>query len=207
MKKQVQLFVVFLLILVVLIPLFYAAAYEDTKQRGYDCLLNHVEGNKCEGVTDLEDIIFSYLAVEHCYSQLEDEKEIDGDIAYWGSPGTDSLEMTAKAIIALMNAGEDVEAPSKYLSEKNTTPDGINWYIQVESYGLANCHVEYDGISRNFVLEEDRTITPTGDFGSCISTHGFDATDNHYWFKIGSGNDCQENKSVSSGMDKLLWCF
>lgn len=191
MKKKVQFFVVLLVFLIVLGQLVLAD-YEDTRQKGYDCLLKSVEGTKCSSVSDIEDQIFSYWATQQCYSQVMAKSSNSGE--YWGASGTKtSLEITAKALIGLKQAGEDITKPSNYLLQKNTTPDFIDWYIQIEAYTQANCQIQYSGYTYTFDLEEDKTITNTHPAGSCLTPYGFGNSEDKYWFKITDNNLCKSN--------------
>lgn len=192
MKKKVAILFVSLVFITILTQSILADDYYDTEQRAYDCLLSKVEGSKCDSITDLEDQIFALWATEQCQKQVMQKSSNNGQ--FWSaSGGASSLELTAKALIALKFSNEDTDKIANYLLQKNSTPQNMDWFLQVDANEQASCTISYTGGSVSFTLEEDRTITNLNPSGGCLSPFSYSSNLDPYWLKVKDTTTCLES--------------
>lgn len=150
----------------------------------YNCVKEKT--NSCEGLSTHEKI-FSVMSTGRCQNELINEMTNDN---CWGvSSNTCDVKTTSQAILALRTAGVSVSDSEDWLIQQNSTPEEIDWFLQVESKEATTCSVSYGSESGNFDIKEDKTITSGA--GSCFSL----ARDS-YWLKV-SPNCYSEEFKIS----------
>lgn len=155
MKKCVTV----LLLLSLLLSLSFVLAEENitdakTKiEQAYDCLDSKVSG-RCGGLAP-EEKIFTLLANGQCKEEVI-ASSLNGEC--WPNSGC-TLKQTAQAILALGQTAQDTARAEEWLISQNTSPPGVEWYLQIESNKETRCTITYDGLDRIVVLKEDRTLT------------------------------------------------
>ncbi len=189
MKKKWYFFTIFLItIAIVFLAKFTLAAdFDKTEEDAYNCLLSRVAGEQCEDVDDVEDKIFALLATGHCLDEVMEESIND---KYWPASGEQtSIELTAKALIALLDTDEDTDRIADYLLTQNSTPDDIDWFLQIEADGYAECDITYDSTTIEIHLEEDKSVTVLQPGFGCLNAYSYNPEVDPYWLKI-NGLEC-----------------
>ena len=154
----------------------------------YSCLEDKVEG-ECDSLSS-EEKIFSLLAINQCKAEVIDDSS-EGEC--WPD-GSCRLKTTAQAILALDNAGANIDEAQQWLLSQNRTPSNLIWYLQIESNDQTTCTIEYTGFSGTINIQEDKKIN--GDAGQCFSL-----TQNNYWLEISTSPFCS-NQEFSISCDK-----
>jgi hypothetical protein len=155
--------------------------------KAYSCLIDKVEEN-CDSLTT-EEKIFSLLAINECKAEVIDDSS---DEECWPSDNC-RLKTTAQAVLALDNAGVNIDEAQQWLLSKNKTPSELIWYLQIESNNQTTCNIGYTGFSSTIEITEDKKINR--DAGTCLSL----AQDN-YWLEIFSSPFCY-NQEFSISCD------
>lgn len=176
MKKGVAVLLVFSLLL----SLSFVVAQENITDaqakidQAYDCLDAKVSG-KC-GTIAPQEKIFTLLANGQCKDEVIADS-LNGEC--WPNSGC-NIKQTAQAILALSQTTADTEKAEQWLISQNTSPDDVEWYLQIESDKETRCTITYDGLDRIVVLKEDKTLT-TG-ARPCLSLSSGD-----WWLKVSPG--------------------
>ncbi len=177
MKKQVLLLGVFLFALLVM-PFIFAENEtanpldESSKvDDAYKCLESKL-GDDCS--SSLEDNIFSLLAIGKCKEEVLADAWNENEC--W--PKSDcKIKTTAQAILALDNAGSSTLNAENWLLTKNTTPEDIVWYLEIESPSETRCTISYGGASYKITIREDKKLSSSA--GNCLSLSSGD-----WWLKV-----------------------
>ncbi|MBI2044445.1 hypothetical protein HYT23_00140 [Candidatus Pacearchaeota archaeon] len=171
--------VVFLVLFLTLLA-FVSADESSDVQDGYNCLLSKINSQNCAFATT-EQKAFSLLALDDnaiCKTKLLADKKND---LCWGktsSLGCD-IKTTAQAILALYKEGEDVSKQADWLYSQQMVPEGIDWFLQIESSDPVTCTVTpYDLSPITISIGADKKIS-AGNLGSCF-TFG----QQNYWLQI-----------------------
>ncbi len=168
MKKKVLLLILFSL---VFSAIMVSAAVNDTNDKAYKCLEDKVTG-KCSSLST-EEKIFSVLAIGKCKSELNTEA-LNGEC--WPASSC-KLKTTAQAILAV---GTNTKKAEDWLLSRTIDFENINWFLQVESANLTNCKATYSGVSYDFTVNDDKTLSR--DAGTCLTLYSLSG--GSYWFKI-----------------------
>jgi len=182
--KKGGLFVLSLLFVLVLSSSFISAQNAtDVASKGYACLESKV-ANQCSSIST-EEKIFTALALGRCKSELSADSSAN---ECWPADSC-SIKTTAQAILALGSGTKTAE--DWLISQAINFPD-INWYLQIESPITDNtpttCRATYAGVSYDFTINNDRTLTATA--GNCLTRY------QDYWFAI-SPNCYNEQFQIS----------
>ncbi len=170
MKKRV-LFGVLIILLILNLSFIIAQENETVEDKAYECLEDKV--GDCSSLTSFEDKIFSLLAIGECKDEVSSDLENKYD---------SNIKLTAQAILALDKVGVDTTTAETWLLSQNTTPESMDWLLQIESTEETTCTIDYGGWSfPNIIIREDKTISNPA--GACLTKYG-----GGYWFKISS--DC-----------------
>jgi len=176
MKKSVCILLIFAL----LFSMSFAVAQENITSaqaqidKAYDCLDAKVSGN-C-GTIAPQERIFALLASGQCRDEVIADS-LNGEC--WPGSKCD-LKQTAQAILALSNIASDTTESEEWLMSQNTSPEDVEWYLQIESGKETRCTITYDGTPHIVVLKEDKTLT-TG-AKPCLSLSSGD-----WWLKVAPG--------------------
>ena len=181
MKKGVLLIIALLCISLVLAQDELANSQNDSSDlskqkidKAYQCLTDKVQG-KC-GSLSLEEQIFSTLAIGECANEVT--SAMIGD--HWETSSGSKLKITSQAILALSKTSKDTKKSEDWLLSQTTSPEGVNWYLQIDSSETSSCNVIYDGTDHNLVLNEDKTLS--GNTGQCLILSNDD-----FWLKVSPG--------------------
>ena len=146
---------------------------EEKVTLAYNCLENKVDSVDCSRMS-VEESIFSLLAIEKCEQKVIDNA--NGDLTCW--PKTIcNIKNTAQAILALSKIGYDTENAEEWLFARNSTPTGLDWYLEIETQESSSCTISYGSSSYGITIGEDKKIT--GNAGPCLSK-----ANNDYFLKI-----------------------
>ena len=139
------------------------ATSEQSKiSQAYDCLKKRIDDKKCSAL-NLEEKIFSLLAVGKCQTELVNEKSSED---CWPKSGCD-IKSTALAGLALSKTSYNTQGIEEWLGSQNTTPTDVVWYLQIISDTATTCDITYDGIANSISINEDSQISSSA--GSCLS--------------------------------------
>ena len=170
-------------------------AQEDVaSDDAYNCLIDNYITDNVDGL-DSEQLSFSLLALAYdpdMQAELHTvllalEKESDN---CWPK-NTCKIKDTALGIIALNHVGEDIDERKNWLLNQKKPAEGIDWYLEIDAAGAAECTVTYDENEDD--IEDDFTINIADDrkinrlAGSCLQL-----AQRGYWFQI--TNDCFEKE-------------
>lgn len=156
----------FLIILLILNVSFIIAQENETKvDMAYECLEGKVEG-RCSSITSSEAKIFSLLAIGECKDEVISDSKYKSDVKF-----------TAQAILALDKVGVDTNEAEEWVLEKNTTPEDMQWLLQIESEAT-KCSITYEGLSNPVTITVNADKTLSGASG-CFSLYG-----GGYWIEI-----------------------
>lgn len=163
MKKSV-LFGILIIFLILNVSFIIAVENETKVDNAYSCLEEKVEG-RCSSLS-LEERIFSLLAIGECGDEITSDSQYKSNI-----------KLRAQAILALDKINVDTIEEEEWLLSQNTTPDDMEWLLQIEGEA-PTCTINYGGSSYpNIIIGEDKKInTPAG---ACLQLYGGD-----YWLKI-----------------------
>ena len=185
MKKKV--FAILLFLLVSSIFFVSAATNQTTEEKAYSCLTNKI--TDCSSLST-EEKVFSLLALGKCKNELISDSSSN---RCWPESGC-KIKTTAQAILALSRSGADTSAAETWLSGKNISFSGIDWFLQVDTNNATSCTATYSGSSHTFSTNEDKTLA--GNAGSCLTVY------QNYWFKISPS--CYNKKFEISCSDSFL---
>ena len=182
MKKREVLFVALAITFLLIASSVVIADENDNVAKAYKCLYEKIDDKNCSKMST-EEKIFALLSTGKCKSELLDDSFNE---TCWPASSC-SLEKTAKATLALENAGLDTDLPSAWLLEQKGVSDELRWYLQIDSGQTLSCKVIYgDPIEEySFIIGEDKKIDRNA--GECLTR-----ANNDYWFAISS--DCYENE-------------
>jgi len=166
----------FLIILLILNVSFIIAVGNETDDKAYECLEGKVEG-RCSSLSSGERI-FSLLAIGEC----KDKVSSDLDDGYNGD-----IKLTAQAILALDKAGVDTSEAEEWLLSQNTTPENMEWLLQIVSEATT-CTITYgESDSDEITIYADYTLSISGSsFCFTLTGYGID----YYWLEI--SQDCYD---------------
>lgn len=136
----------------------------DPIDDAYNCLEEKVE-DKCSSLSS-EEKIFSLLAIQEC------EDEVLSDSSY-----KSNVKLTAQAVLALNKVNVDTDDAVEWLLSQNTTPQNIDWYLEIDSSEAIECTITYDGSSHTINIGEDKKIDSNA--GRCLSL-----AQKNYWFRV-----------------------
>ncbi len=180
MRKEVLLLSIVFLIL--LVPFVLAddeidlTTLDDSSKidRAEQCLDDLIEDRGCDDLSSKEKI-FALLTAGKCRSDVNDDAKND---ECWPKSGCE-IKTTAQAILALKG---DSKAED-WLSEQNTTPTDLEWFLEIESANPTECEISYPGVDTIINIGEDKKIDRRA--GECLSL-----SSNDYWLKVNS--DCYD---------------
>jgi hypothetical protein len=170
MKKKVLLLILISLVFSAII-VSAASNSTDASTAAYSCLTNKVN-NHCSDLST-EEKIFSALAIGKCKTELNSEA-LNGEC--WPASSC-KLKTTAQAILAV---GTNTKKSEDWLLSRTISFENINWFLQVESANATNCKATYSGVSYDFSINGDRTLSR--DAGTCLTLYSLSG--GNYWFKI-----------------------
>ena len=185
MKKKV--FAIFLFLLVSSIFFVSASSNQTTEEKAYSCLTNKI--TDCSSLST-EEKVFSVLALGKCKNELISDSSSN---QCWPKSGC-TIKTTAQAILALSKSGTSTSSAEVWLSNKNMSFTGMNWFLQVDTNNATSCTVTYSGSSHTFSTNEDKTLN--GNAGNCLTVY------NDYWFKVSP--TCYNQKFEISCSDSFL---
>lgn len=160
MKKSVIIFSIFLLLV-----LPFATAGED---EAIECLNEKI--GDCSSL-NLEEQIFSLLAVSKCKAEILEDSE---DSECWPQYSCE-VKPTAQAIFALGNSGTlDAE---DWLLEQDQPSIDLEWYLQIDSDFSTVCEIVYDSETNVVSIDEDKKIDRRA--GRCLSL-----AEEDYWLEV-----------------------
>lgn len=159
--------------------------YDDVLQNARDCLNEKIQDKTCDKLST-EEKIFSLLSVGKCKQDLIDDSK---DNECWPKSSC-NVKTTAQAILVLEKKGYDTEKAKEWLLSQTTTPNELEWYLQIDSLNPTSCQISYDSGDYSIFLSEDRSIDRGA--GGCLILD----YDNPYWLKI-SQNCYDKEFSIS----------
>lgn len=201
MKSGVKFFGIFLLTLVVLSSLIFAAVAtqdEATKvNNAYQCLEDKVNATTCTYLTD-EQKFFTLLTIGEC----EDETKAAAadNLTCWPKPSTNcKVKPTAQGILAMDASGEDTTNAEEWLMNHNATAKDLVWLLQVESSEAVSCTVKTDASTDTVTIGVDKKVTSISG-GNCFSAFGQgEGYGGNYWLRV---KDACYNKQIEISCDK-----
>lgn len=151
---------------------------DQTKiDKAYTCLNDKVKG-KCGDITSTPEKIFALMATGECKDEVLADSVSEGE--YWTSANP-SIKTTAQAILALSKTTTDTSDAEDWLLSQNTSPDDIEWYLQIDSNKETTCTIKYpsQGNENGYktTISEDKTLNQGA--GSCLSLSSGD-----FWLKV-----------------------
>ena len=150
----------------------------DKIEEGFECLETKV--GDCSGLTTQE-VVLTILATpdnifDDCVAELKSRKSSNN----WGN-----IRDTALAIIAMKHAGEDTEAPEKWLLEQERTPTDLVWYLQQDSNVAAECHIGY--LAEDYIINIGANKKIDRNAGTCLTR-----AQSNFWLQVNP--DCYEEE-------------
>lgn len=163
---------------------------EDSKiDKAYDCLKEKVD-DECDSLS-VEELIFTYLAIGECKSELMDNSDDD---ECWPDSNC-NIKNTAQALLALESRGSSTTDVKEWLISQNSTPSDLYWYLQIESPEETSCEITYSDSTYVINIDEDKKLN--GNAGSCLVI-----SDNDYWLRIYS--ECYDEEFDVSCDEQFL---
>ncbi len=166
MKREV----VFIMILfsLILIPVINA---DETTQinNAYSCLNNLINYSTCVGTNmSFEQKTFSLLSVGKCYTEVS---QANSSEECW--PKNDcGIKSTAQALLSLenYNTNYNTTAGEEWLFSHKIIPEGLQWFLEIESNERTSCTVYYEGNEQGskITIEENKTISSL-ETDSCLT--------------------------------------
>jgi hypothetical protein len=153
---------------------------ESQVSDAYDCLRDKIDDKDCDKLS-INEKIFALMAVGKCKDEVKDDSSSN---ECWPEGGCE-IKTTAQAILALEKRGGDTDKAVEWLSEQNTTPSDVVWYLQIDSNKQTTCSVGYNEKSYSVTIGEDKKLN--GNAGSCLSL-----AEEGYWLRVSSGCYDQE---------------
>lgn len=177
MKKGV------ILILVVILCFNFVYADESSQvDSAFSCLEDYVSTTGCDSFS-LEEKIFAYWSMGECGDSLTDSVLEEGCFSEDGS--SCDLKLTALAVIALEELGENATEYISWISEQTDTSSYMEWYLQIDSDEVASCELETSRGTYSFQINSNDKLT-SSDSSSCFSIS------DDYWIEIFP--NCYEEK-------------
>ena len=139
-------------------------------ENAYKCLENKL-GDDCS--SSLEDNIFSLLAIGKCKGEILADS---WDNECWPKSNC-KIKTTAQAILALDSASSSTLDAEEWLFSKNTTPEDIIWYLEIESPEKTICSISYGGATYKTTISEDKQLSSSA--GNCLTL-----SDSDYWLRV-----------------------
>lgn len=176
MKKGVILFFVALLFIY---PVFAQSSSSSSSNvnsskisLAYSCLEDSIDEKGCDKLS-LKEQIYSLWAGGHCKSEVLDEAINDECWPSVKDSNTCDIKTTAQAILAL-NGNSRAES---WLQSKNSTPNELNWMLQIDGNKELVCTISYSGSDNTLTVLENKQLQSGA--GSCLSK---DSTG--YWLRV-----------------------
>ena len=173
MNKKRVLFVI-LILSIFFLSFIIADEITDKVDKAYTCLQAKVN-ESCSALSS-EEKIFSLLSVGECQNEVIADS-LDGNC--WPKSGC-SVKTTAQAILALDNAGVDTSKSASWLMSQNTTPSGIDWFLEIESTNPATCTITYDSSVYTININADKKINSAAGICLSLSQEPYE----NYWLKV-----------------------
>jgi hypothetical protein len=206
MKKREVVLGILILCFGILLPLIFAQdeigqttdnSEEAKVNKAYACLAGKI-GN-CSSL-GTEEKIFALLSTGLCKDEViakamnkTGTSKIEQQC--WGVSNSCDLEMTAQAVLALEQAGEDTTYAKNWILQKETSPPDIDWFLQIDSITdltgteTMTCHINKT-IATGTGLAPLASLTINADkkieLLSPSSVKCFSKNDGDYWLKIAS---------------------
>jgi len=184
MKKEMLVFVIFLLLLVNLS--FLSAENNTAVGRAYTCLNEKINAGDAPCSTlSSEEKIFSLISMNQCAQPVIDDSV---DRSCWPKSGC-KIKTTAQAIIGLDKINQNTTAAQNWLMGNKKIPTDLTWYLQVDANEATQCTLTYDGTSYTSKLGADKKFVAGA--GPCLGV-----SDNKYWLKLSSSPSlgCYDNE-------------
>jgi len=176
MKKGVAIFTILFVISSLTLAGVLALSETEGVQKAYKCFNEKIDNQTCSKL-GTEEQIFSLLTSGKCKTELLNNSF---NKTCWPNGDCD-LEMTAKAALALDNAGANTDLPVEWLLKQKGVSSDLNWYLEVDSERPLSCTASYGGdqdySTYTFKIGEDKKIDQNA--GRCLTK-----TTSGYWFKI-----------------------
>lgn len=179
MKKGVALLLIFSIFLVS----FVIAQDETVDDKAYSCLQSRFDQTDCDSLSS-EGKIFALLTLGECKDEVLDDSKYESDLKY-----------TSQAVLALNNAGVNVDDSVNWLLEQNKTPTEIIWYLQIDSATASACTLSYNGNDYTVNIGNDKKIDSNA--GTCLTR-----ASGNYWLQI-NPNCYDEEFEISCDEDFL----
>lgn len=147
----------------------------------FDCLVTELKPD-CSGATTIQQLAFSILAspdniTGKCVNLLLSKRK---DNQCFGDGSSCGIKETAWAILALNHVGKNTSAEISWLTKQNKTSSDVEWFLQQDSVGEANCKLRYSGEDHSFNAKENKKLA--GNIGPCFSF-----AQSNYWLRLDEG--------------------
>jgi hypothetical protein len=191
--KRGRVFVSIVFLSIILICGFLSAATNatanTTEAKGYKCLENKLTETPCDALSG-KTSLFYYLSMGKCRSEIVNAINEEGCYTE-GSSCT--LKNNAIALLAFKERKESITSVTDWLLNQTDSPNNLEWYLQIETYGeKVDCTVSYDTSSQETLsIEEDYTVSGGG---TCFRVLDSDP----YKFLISPDNSCLDKDFLIS---------
>jgi len=163
-KKSVLLLTLFISVILLTSLAFAANETLTSQEKGVQWLEDYLADNPCSGLST-ETNAFVTMAIGDCLDELISKKNTDN---YWvGSEISNNIIVTSQAILALEESSKNTDGSRDWLLTKTIQPNNLNWYLQIETEGVAStCTAKRAGSTENLIINADYTVAGGG---TCLS--------------------------------------